>query len=87
MVSHFKTFTIVCQIFLHTDGMDYILSNIERLIFTTVETQCINVSLVDDTTVEDQENISIMLSTMEERVILDPLSAEIIIMDNDSKQY
>ena len=68
-----------------TGGMDYIQQNFQPLIFGTVETQCLDIAIVDDTTVEDEENISVTLTTMEERVILDPQSAEIMIIDDDSK--
>lgn len=47
--------------------------------------QCITLSFLSDTLVEDAESFSVLLSTDDPVVMLNPPSAEVIILNNDRK--
>ena len=69
------------------EGEDYGASpSSQSVVFTTDQTRhCINITINNDSTVESNEFFSVVLSSPEERVILNPKSADIVIKDNDSK--
>ena len=72
---------------LHTAGIDYGESPSQpSIVFTEDQTRhCIDITIIDDASVESNEFFSVVLSTIEERVMLNPESAIIIIEDSDSK--
>ena len=69
------------------EDLDYdSMLSLETIVFTQEEARhCVNVTIEDDSAVEYDEVIHLVLNTTEERVILDPEMANIIIVDNDSK--
>ena len=49
---------------------------------------CVNISIVDDDVIEDTESFSVLLTEtpgLDVRITLDPVEAEIEIIDNDSE--
>ena len=49
---------------------------------------CVNISIVDDDVIEDTESFSVLLAEtpgLDVRITLDPVEAEIEIIDNDSE--
>ena len=72
---------------LHTEGVDYGESPSQQsVVFTADQTRhCISITIIDDASVESNEFFSVVLSTVEERVMLNPESAIVIIEDSDSK--
>lgn len=69
-------------------GMDYVQPIFQPLIFTEISTtNCVDIQIIDDNTVENREAFSIVMNTAEERVTLDPISAGILIEDNDCKHH
>lgn len=68
--------------------MDYVQQIFQPLTFTATDTtNCVDIQIVDDNTVENREAFSIVMNTAEERVALDPISAAILIEDNDCKHH
>jgi len=49
--------------------------------------QCTNISFISDTLVEDNETFHLLLSTMDEGVILNPTTAYVTITDNDGQLF
>lgn len=76
------------MIVLTTGEMDYVQQIFQPLIFTAIDTtNCVDIQIVDDNSVENREVFSIVMNTAEERVTLDPISAGIFIEDNDCKHH
>ena len=63
---------------------DYVAVN-KTLTFASLEKQCLNVSIVNDNELENEEEFSLTLTTMEDRVRLDPDSTTVRITDDDGK--
>lgn len=76
------------MIVLTTGEMDYVQQIFQPLIFTAIDTtNCVDIQIVNDNTVENREAFSIAINTAEERVTLEPISAGIFIVDNDCKHH
>lgn len=50
------------------------------------EQQCASVNILSDDIVENVENFTLMISTEDSDVILDPSSATVLILNNDCEQ-
>jgi len=48
--------------------------------------QCTSITIVNDSILENDENVLVELTTSDEAVVLNPTSATITIEDNDSKK-
>ena len=67
-------------------GMDYIQQTFSPRMFSANQVRdCVDVQIEDDSTVESQETFSVVLSTVQERVTLEPGTVDVIIEDNDRK--
>lgn len=76
------------RVVLTTGGMDYVQQIFQPLIFTAIATtNCVDIQINDDNTVETREAFSIVMDTTEERVTLEPAAAEIFIVDNDCEHH
>ncbi len=50
------------------------------------EHQCLNITILDDTILESEEDFQVTLTTVMERVTLDPDTTTITVADDDGKQ-
>ena len=50
---------------------------------------CVNISIVDDETVEKSKTFSISLASTDRRIIVDPdlVDGKVVIMDNEESEY
>ena len=62
--------------------------SLQSVVFTAENTRyCVDIAIEDDTAVESNEVCTVSLSTGEERVTIDPGSADITIIDNNCKHH
>ena len=67
-------------------GIDYIEQTFSPRIFSANQVRdCVDIQIEDDSTVESQETLSAILSTVQERVTVKPDRVDITIEDNDRK--
>ena len=79
--------TVVPVICIHAASDDFTIMNI--IVFTFIpgvnELCTSEISIFDDLVLEDNETFSVLLSTEDPDVLLDPASATVTIVDNDGE--
>lgn len=90
-------FTQVCSTWLYESANKYVLDNIDtatadvelamNLTFADNSTQCLNLTIIDDTLVEGMETFTVNLTSVNTEVNVAFRIAEVIIEDNDGKQW
>ncbi len=65
---------------------DYQLMTAQLRFSPSQEHQCLNITILDDTILESEEDFQVSLMTVMERVTLDPDTTTITVADDDGKQ-
>ena len=77
---------ITADFLYHAAGADFIPQFSVQLQFGPLESEfCVNVSIIDDSILESDEQFEVLMETSEAVVTLNPSTAAVSIIDNDSK--
>ena len=85
MVLHICDVFIIPGLSCSTEGADFNQLSTQLLLNANSLLQCVNIDIVNDTILEENELFLAVLETDDQQVILDPLSANVIILNNDGK--
>ena len=72
--------------FLPLDSMDYNATNGEFTFSSSSLRQCVNIAIVDDSVSEQLETFSVTIDTSVDRVVLEPNTTVVEIVDNDGER-
>ena len=68
-----------------TEEADFNQLSAQLLLNANSVLQCVNIDIVNDTILEENELFLAVLETDDQQVILDPFSANVVILNNDGK--
>ena len=66
--------------------MDYTAANGEFTFSSSSNQQCVNITIVDDNVLESLETFSVTIDTSVDRVVLEPNTTVVEIVDNDGER-